>query len=163
MTIALSFFHGIATSWASMYRNLKQMLAVLAYVLALAYTWYCTTVGIALSYVYVNDFVVAVWVVVMVTCILVWFAAIWAILLLTLEKKRRDAHLVLLPLSLYATIVVMVMAAFSAFAARNTDSGLDAFGFTIMFAIIAVAVLHACIRHALMVWQGKGIYAHRSI
>jgi hypothetical protein len=162
MTVALSFFHGVATSWASLCRNLRQMLAVLAYMLALAYTWHCTTVGIALSYVFANPFVVAVWVVVMVTCILVWFAAIWAILFLTLEKKRRDAHLVLLPLSLYATIAVMVVAAFSAFAARNANGGLDALGFAIMFASIAGAALEACIRHALMVWQGQGIYAHRS-
>lgn len=162
MILALSLFHGVSTSRASMYTNIKRVLAVLAYALAWVYTWYCTSVGISTSYVHINPFVVMVWTLIVVTCVVVWFAASWAILALTLEKKRGDAHFVLLPLSLYATIAVGFMTLFWAFVAMNTTSGLDALGFAIWFATIAGAVLQYCIRHAMMAWQGHGIYRRSS-
>jgi hypothetical protein len=157
MTFAFNMLGDIRMVWTSLYRALKAMVAIAAYLLALTYTLYGVTMGIALSYVAPHTFVVIVWALIVLTSMVVWSAASWVILLMTLVKKRADAHLLLLPISLYATIAVGSMALFAAFAGMNATSGLDALGFAVLFSTIAYALLHFFIGHAVKVWQGADL------
>jgi hypothetical protein len=83
-----------------------------------------------------------------------WSFTVWGILTLTVEKARKDAHLLLLPLTFMAVVAVGIASLVAAFVVANTTRGTDAIAFAVMFAGLALYALHFLANEAVKTWRG---------